>query len=347
MIGPAIHSHCAVTIAETAEAAPHASAHARHASIAAVAMAVPARRVPNREIAAELGVDEAWIAKRTGTRERPWADPGERLTDYARAAGQEALRRADVPASEIDLVLVATSTADEITPNAAPVVAGLLGAERAGAFDLGAACTGWLAGVAVACGQIESGRARHALVIGCDLLSRFLDFSDRDTAPLFADGAGAAVISAGKASAGRIGQVVLHADHRGAELIRLARGQRIQMQGAETFRAAVSRLAEVTEEALIANELQADHIDLFVYHQANSRIIRAVGQRLRLPGERVVDYVDRFANSSTATLPIALATAESEGRLRPGDRVLLAAFGGGFTWGATVLEWPVQATEGR
>ena len=302
-------------------------------------MAVPSRRVANREIAPQIGVDEEWIAKRTGTSERPWAEPGERMSDFAAQAAQAALGRAGLDASELDLVIVATSTADEITPNCAPLVAGMIGAERAGAFDVGAACTGWLAALAQACGQIESGRAAHALVIGADFLSRFLDLSDRDTTPLFADGVGAAVISATTNDAGRVGPVLLRNDSGGAELIRLERSGRIQMQGHETFRAAVKSLSEVTLEALAAAGLSIGDINLFVYHQANSRIIRAVGQRLGLPTDSVVDYVDRFANSSTATLPIALSVAEQEGRLHAGDRVLLASFGGGFTWGATVVQW--------
>jgi 3-oxoacyl-[acyl-carrier-protein] synthase-3 len=302
-------------------------------------MAVPSRLVSNGELASRLGVEERWIAKRTGTSSRPWAEPGERLSDFAAEAGRAALARAGVDAGELDLVLVATSSADEITPNAAPLVAGLIGAERAGTFDIGAACTGWLAGLAVACGQIESGRARHALLIGADFLSQFLDLSDRDTSPLFADGAGAAVISATAGPGGRIGSVLLRSDPAGAGLIRFKRGGPIQMEGRETFRAAVASLASVTTEALAANGLELAEIDLFVYHQANSRIIAAVGRRLGLVPERVVDYVERFANSSTATLPIALSVAEREGRLVAGDRVLLGAFGGGFTWGATVLEW--------
>ncbi len=309
------------------------------AAIRGVAMAVPSRRVSNAEIAPRIGVDEAWIAKRTGTAERPWALEGERMSDFAARAGREALLRAEVEPHELDLVLVATSTADEITPNAAPLVAGLLGASRAGAFDVGSACTGWLAGLAMACGQIESGRARHALVVGADFLSRFLDYSDRGTAPLFADGAGAAVVSSAAPNGGRIGPVLLRSDHEGADLIRLERGKRISMQGQETFKAAVARLSEITLEALEAAGKQLSDIDLFVYHQANSRIIQAVGKRLGLPEDRVVDYVDRFANSSTATLPIALSVAEREGRLRGGDTVLLASFGGGFTWGGAVIEW--------
>src|SRR5581483_10662437 len=205
------------------------------------------------------------------------------------------------------------------------------------------ACTGWLAALAIASGQIEAGRATHALVIGADFLSRFLDFADRDTASLFADGAGAAVVSSAPADAGRVGRVVLGSDVSGADLIRLERSGRIEMRGQETFRAAVTALTQVSEQALEANDVQRDEIDLFVYHQANSRIIRAVGQRLGLAADRVVDYVGRFANSSTATLPIALTVAEEEGRLKPGDRVLLAAFGGGFTWGATVLRWDPAA----
>jgi len=303
-------------------------------------MAVPDRLVSNEEIAAQLGVDAQWIAKRTGTDVRPWAAPGERMVDYASAAGRSALQRAGVEPGELDLVLVATSTADEITPNAAPLVAGMLGAHRAGAFDVGSACTGWLAGVGIACGQIESGRARHALVVGADFLSRFLDPGDRDTTSLFADGAGAAVLSArGDDGNGAIGPVILRSDPAGADYIRLERSGHIQLQGPETFRAAVRALSDVTIEALEAAGTALDEIDLFVYHQANSRIIRAVGERIGLPSEKVVDYVGRFANSSTATLPIALTVACAEGRLHPGDRVLLAAFGGGFTWGGAVVRW--------
>jgi 3-oxoacyl-[acyl-carrier-protein] synthase III len=250
-----------------------------------------------------------------------------------------------VDPGELDLVLVATSTADEITPNAAPLVAGLIGAEHAGAVDLGSACTGWLAGLALASGHIESGRAQNAVVVGADFLSRFLDPTDRSTTPLFADGAGAAVISAADGREPSIGPVLLRADHAGADLIRLERGQRIAMQGQETFKAAVSRLSEVTEQAIAAAGRTLDEIDLFVYHQANSRIIRAVGQRLGLDPDRVVDYVGRFANSSTATLPIALSVAEAEGRLTSGDTVLLASFGGGFTWGATVIRWTAGAAD--
>ena len=192
----------------------------------------------------------------------------------------------------------------------------------------------------MACGQIESGRARHALVVGADFLSRFLDFSDRDTAPLFADGAGAAVVSATEEPdrsdrADRAARRSL-----GSHLIRLDRGDLIRDERSRVVPGGGgARMSEATTEALASCDCAPEDIGLFVYHQANSRIIRAVGQRLGLPDERVVDYVDRFANASTATLPIALSVAEAEGRLKTDDLVLLAAFGGGLTWGATVMQW--------
>jgi 3-oxoacyl-[acyl-carrier-protein] synthase-3 len=313
------------------------------AAITGVGMALPRRVISNEQLAAGLGVDPGWISKRTGTRERPWASGEERLSELAAEAGRAALEHAGVEPGELDLVLVATSTADEITPNAAPLVAGLIGAPGAGALDVGAACTGWLSALAMACGQIESGRARHILVVGADFLSRFLDVSDRNTAPLFADGAGAAVVSATEETTGRIGPIMLRSDPSGSHLIRLSRGDHIRMEGQESFRAAVASMTQVTREALDASDCRLEDVDLFVYHQANSRILRAVGERLDLRAERVVDYVGRFANSSTATLPIALSVALSEGRLEPGHRVLMGAFGGGLTWAGTLVEWSVAA----
>ena len=171
-------------------------------TIASVAMAVPERRVSNAEIAARIGVDEDWIVKRTGAGERPWAVEGERLTDFAASASRQALAQVALEPTALDLVVVATSSADEITPNAAPLVAGMIGADGAAAFDVGAACTGWLAGLAMASGQIESGRIRSAIVVGADFLSKFLDLTDRETAPLFADGAGAAVVTASSQTRG-------------------------------------------------------------------------------------------------------------------------------------------------
>jgi len=303
-------------------------------------MAVPERVVSNALISERLGVDEEWIAKRTGVRERRLAEPGERLTDLAAEAGAAAMARAGGEAADLDLVVVATMAPDELTPNAAPLVAGELGASGAGAFDVGAACTGFLSALSVGAAQIEAGRAETVLAIGADLLSRITDPGDRSTAGLLADGAGAALLRA--AGAGRVGPVVLGADGERADLITADYAQRvIHMNGHNTFRHAVARMSEATIRALAAAGHELSDVDLFVYHQANSRIIAAVGEQLELPAERVVDYVPRFGNTSAATIPMALALAEGEGRLSEGDTVLLAAFGAGLTWGATVVEWGV------
>ena len=314
---------------------------ARQAAMASVTMAVPEQVVGNDVIAEGAGVTEQWIAHRTGVRERRHVSEGERLSDLAVAAGRLALEEAGVEAAELDLVLVATLAADELTPNAAPLVATELGAHRAGAMDLGAACTGFLSALQMAAGQVEAGRCDNVLVIGADVLSRFTDRSDRGTAALFADGAGAALVGPANGDRGRIGEIVLHCDGRGAPAIRATHAQgKIYMQGHDTFKAAVHRLSESTLEAIERAGLELDDVGLFVYHQANARILSAVAERLGLEGDRVIDCIDRYGNTSSATLPIAMADARTRGMLEPGMNVLLAAFGAGFTWGAGVVEWP-------
>jgi 3-oxoacyl-[acyl-carrier-protein] synthase III len=316
-----------------------APVHARGAAITAIGTSLPSNVVDNTQIAARVGVSDEWIIKRTGIHSRHVLAPDERLTDLAADAGRSALREAGVDAGDIDLVLVATTTSDELLPNAAPLVAHALGAVRAGAVDLGAACTGFLSGLALGGSQIEAGRAEHVLLIGADAMSRITDADCRQTAALFADGAGAVVLSATIGS-GRIGPVTLGADGAGSELIVVDRHEAlIRMRGHETFKHAVARMSEATYEVLARAELELDDIDLFVYHQANARILRAVGERLGVPEERVVDCIGRYANTSAATLPLALAHARAHGRLGAGDRVLLGAFGAGFTWGACVVEW--------
>jgi 3-oxoacyl-[acyl-carrier-protein] synthase-3 len=305
---------------------------------AAVGISLPERIVPNHEIAARIGVPDAWIERRTGILNRRAAAPDERLDGHAARAGLRALSRAGVDPLDVDLVIVATTTADEVMPGAAPLVAHAIGATRAGAFDVGSACTGFLSALAVGTGQIEAGRAGIVLVIGADLMTRITDPEDRATAAVFADGAGAVVLET--AGAGRIGPIVLGADGAGAEHIRVARDDGvIQMRGHETFREAVARLTLATLQAVQAADTRLEDIDLFVYHQANGRILSAVGERLGLAPERVVDCIAQLGNTSAATLPLALAFSEREGLLRPGHRVLLGAFGAGFTWGATVIEW--------
>lgn len=321
-------------------AVPATSPALRAASIASIGVSLPVKEVANAPIAERIGVDEHWIVKRTGISSRHIAGPDERLSDLAAEAGRRALQAAGLGAHNIDLVLVATSTSDDLLPNAAPLVADELGAVRAGAIDVGAACTGFLSALALASAQIEAERATAVLVIGAELMSRITDPRCRHTAALFGDGAGAAVItSAG--DGGRIGPVVLGSDARvGGRLIVADRREAlIRMNGHETFRHAVARLAQATREAIALAELELGDIDLFVYHQANGRILRAVGEQLELPPERVIDCIGRQGNTSAATLPLALACAQEEGRLHPGDRVLLGAFGAGFTWGATTVEW--------
>jgi 3-oxoacyl-[acyl-carrier-protein] synthase-3 len=312
----------------------------RPAAILSVATALPPGRLTTAELADQLGVDPEWIFARTGIRERRRAAPEERLSDYATQAGAAALERAGVSASELDLVIVATMTSDELTPNTAPIVAHGLGAARAGAFDVGAACTAFLAALAQGTAQIECRRAEHVLIVGADFITRITDYSDRKTSPLFADAAGAVVLGPADAERGVIGPIVLGADGSHARTIEAGVTERaIHMDGPEVYRHAVARMSEVTLEAVARAGLELADLDLFVYHQANARITRALGERLRIPAERVVDCIETLGNSSAATLPVALAAAEADGRLRPGARVLVSAFGAGFTWGGGVLEW--------
>ncbi len=314
--------------------------HLRAAALASVAMAVPERVVTNATVAEGAGVTEQWIVHRTGVHERRHVSDGERLQDLATAAGRQALDEAGVDAEDLDLVLVATLAADELTPNCAPLVAHDLGATRAGAMDVSAACTGFLSALALASAHVESGRADNVLVIGADVLSRFIDKTDRGTAALFADGAGAGLVTVAENGHGRIGDIVLRCDGAGAPSIRAGHDdQVIRMQGHDTFKAAVHRMSEATLEATHRAGLELDDIGLFVYHQANARILAAVGERLGLDSDRVINSIDRYGNTSAATLPIALADARERGMLEPGMNVLLSAFGAGFTWGAGVIEW--------
>jgi 3-oxoacyl-[acyl-carrier-protein] synthase-3 len=308
----------------------------RAATLAGLGTALPGAVVGNDRIAARLGVDDAWIVKRTGIRARRHLADGERLSDLAAAAGAAALADAGLDIDDVDLVLVATSSADELVPNAAPLVAAALGSS-AGAVDVGAACTGFLAGLDLATATVESGRAEHVLLIGADALSRHTNPDDRRTAALFGDGAGATVVSATRSGAG-VGPVVLGSDGANGSLLTAPRDPgMIEMNGHDTFVQAVRRLCEVTPQAIERAGLTLDEIDLFVYHQANTRILDAVGERLGLPAEKVVDCIGELGNTSAASLPLALDHARD--RLRPGTQVLLGAVGAGFMWGACVVEW--------
>jgi 3-oxoacyl-[acyl-carrier-protein] synthase III len=308
----------------------------RTAGIAGLGSALPGAVVPNSEVAEWLGVDDRWIERRTGIRSRRMLADGERLSDIATAAGRAALDDAGLDAAAIDLVLVATLAADEITPGTAPLVAEALGI-RSAAIDVNAACVGFLSALDLACSRVEAGRAEHVLVIGAEALSRFVDRGDRRVAPLFGDGAGAAVVSPG---AGALAPVVLRSDGSLCHLIVATREDPfIRMEGHETFLRATAALSEATVDACAAAGVGLDDIDVFVFHQANRRILDAVAERLGLERGRVVDAIADLANTSAASIPLALCAARDEGRLAPGRRVLLGAMGAGFVYGAGVLTW--------
>jgi 3-oxoacyl-[acyl-carrier-protein] synthase-3 len=324
----------------------------RGAAIAGLGIAVPVEAVPNAPIAAHLGVDERWIVERTGITERRISGPDETVAALSREAGRRALAAAEVEASELDMVLVATMSHERVMPSAAALVAGELGAQQAAAIDLNVACSGFVSGLVLAAGQLESGRADAILVVGADVLSPLTDPDDRRTAALFGDAAGAAVVT-GSSAPSRIGPAAVGSDGLRSELITAERDELvIRMNGHDTFRQAVDRLAESTVAACEGAGLGLDEIDLFAYHQANARILAAVGERLGLDPDRVVNCIDRYGNTSAATIPLALADASERDMLADGDRVLMAAFGGGLTWAATVVEWgaspaPGAAAEGE
>ena len=325
-------------------AAPARPSTLRPAAILGTGHHLPAEVVPNATVAERLGVDEKWIVKRTGVLTRRRASDDERMTDLAVHAGRRALTDAGVDAADVDLILVATMSQDDICPNAAPVVAEALGATRAGAIDCGAACTGWLAALSLASSQVETHRADTVLVIGAEVLTRITDQSDRNTAALFGDGAAAAVVGpSANPAGGGVGPIKLYTDGSMAECLVVRRDDPFfRMDGVSTFKAAVAGLSDATHEACRRAGLTLDDIDLFVYHQANARILAAVADRLEVPPAKVADYVAETANTSAASIPLTLCLLRGDGRLRRGQKVLIGAVGAGFTWGAGVIEWELD-----
>jgi len=303
-------------------------------------MSAPEGVVHTSEIAKRLGLADGWIESRTGVRERRIAGSGDRLASSATAAGRQALRNAGLEPDDIDLLLVATFTADDVLPNTAALVARDLGAPRASAHDIGAACTGFISGLAAAASAIESGRAVHVLLIAADYMSRTIDGTDRRTAGLMGDGAGAVVLSGGDDDETYIGPVVLHTDPAGPELVFSGWDDRIlHMVGPEVFRRAVDRISEASVEAVGRAGITLDDIDVFVYHQANSRILQGVGKRLELDTDKVVNCVPEYGNTGAASIPIGLCVAEEQGLLKNGSTVLFGAIGAGFIYGACVVRW--------
>ena len=325
------------SLAETATAPERAPRLVRHAGVVGLGAALPANAVPSDAIAARLGVPPGWIERRTGIASRRHAVPGESLAGLATDAARAALDDAGMDAAALDLILIATVTADELTPGAAPQVAHALGTNVA-AMDVGAACAGFVSALTLAAGLIESRRANNVLVAGAEILSRHLDPHDRSTAGLFGDGAGAVVLT--PRERGGIGPAVLGSDGAAAPFIRSPHDTGfIEMDGHETFTRAVATLAGNATETVQAAGLSLADIDLFVLHQANSRILTADTEVLGVEPDRVLNVIAELGNTSAASIPLALAEARAQGRLSEGDRLLLGAVGAGFSWGATVVEW--------
>ena len=317
----------------------------RRAVLLGTGSALPARRVSNAELAQRVDTSDEWIVERTGIRFRHIAGPEETTGTLATDAAKAALAAAGLAAQDIDLIVLATATPDQTFPATATKVQAALGIDDCVAFDVAAVCSGFLYAVQVADAMIRAGAHRRALVIGAETFSRILDWEDRATCVLFGDGAGAIVLGAEDAPGERgILATRLHADGRHNELLYVDGGPsttgtvgKVRMKGREVFRHAVVNLATVMDEALSAAGLSSSDVDWVVPHQANARILDATARKLGLPADKVVVTVDRHANTSAASVPLALDTAIRDGRIRPGQLVVLEAMGGGFTWGAAVL----------
>ena len=318
----------------------------RRSLIVGTGAALPPRRVTNAELAERVDTTHEWIVERTGIKSRYLAADHETTASLATDAARKALDHAGIDASEIDLIVLATATPDQTFPSSATKVQAALGIGDCVAFDVHAVCTGFLYALTVADSMIRSGNAKRALVIGSETFSRILDWEDRATCVLFGDGAGALVLGAQDDNERGILATRLHADGRHNDLLFVDGGPsttgtvgKLRMKGREVFRHAVVNLAEVLGEVLGAAGLTADDVDWVVPHQANARILDATARKLGLPPEKVVVTVDQHANTSAASVPLALDTAVKDGRVKPGDLVVLEAMGGGFTWGASVLRF--------
>jgi 3-oxoacyl-[acyl-carrier-protein] synthase-3 len=311
---------------------------------------LPARVVSNDQLAAEKGLDtsDAWIVERTGIRQRCFAAEGETASDMGLAACRAALAQAGASPAEVDAVIVATATPDSAFPSTASKIQGALGVTRGFAFDLSAACTGFIYALSVADAMLRTGQAQGVLVVGTEVYSRILDWSDRGTCVLFGDGAGAVFLRVAREEEAARGLLSthLHSDGRHGDILAVNGGAGstggtgvVTMAGREVFKHAVTKLASAVDEALAANGLGHDDVAWLVPHQANIRIIEAMGRKLHLGLDRVVVTVDRHANTSAASIPLALAEATRDGRVKPGDLVLMEAIGGGLTWGAALARF--------
>ena len=317
----------------------------RRSVVLGAGSALPRREVTNEELASQVDTSDEWIVSRTGIRSRYIAGEGETTASLATDAARRALDHAGLAPSAIDLIVLATATPDQTFPSSATKVQAALGIDDCVAFDVHAVCTGFLYALSVADSMLRSGNAAKALVIGAETFSRILDWEDRATCVLFGDGAGALVLSAEETESGILA-TRLHADGRHNDLLFVDGGPsttgtvgKLRMKGREVFRHAVINLADVLTEVLDGAGLTAADVDWVVPHQANARILDATAKKLGLPPEKVVVTVDRHANTSAASVPLAFDTAIKDGRIKRGDLVVLEAMGGGFTWGAAALRY--------
>ncbi len=331
----------------------------RYAAITGWGMALPQRIVSNADLAQITDTSDEWIRTRTGIAERRVVAPGESTSSLAIAAGRAALDRAAVDPSDIDLVVLATCTPDRPVPAPSCTVQAALGLHQAGAFDIGAACSGFVYGLSVASNMIRSGAHRNVLLVAADIFTHFINWQDRNTSVLFGDGAGAVLLQATSQPLGMLsanlgswgeGEDLMAVDAGGTrmpatpELLTAGR-QYVYMHGREIFKHAVRGMAESSQTVIAEAGLTADDIGLVVPHQANLRIIDAVARRLEFDSERVFVNLERYGNTSAASVPIAICEAVEQERIRPGDNVLLTSFGGGLTWASAVLRWGRPETE--
>jgi 3-oxoacyl-[acyl-carrier-protein] synthase-3 len=324
------------------------------AEVASVGVAVPPDVVTNADLSRVLETSDQWIVERTGIRERHIARPEQTVARLSQEAAEQAMAVAGVTAADLDSIVMATVTPDRLLPSTACDLQALLGADRAAAFDIGAACPGFIYALTVAEGLIASGQSETVLAVGAEKLSAITDFQDRSTAILFGDGAGASIVrrssrpgrgilSSFIKSDGRLAPLLLRPGGGSAdpisEKVVCARSHYMKMAGREVFKAAVLAMADACDEALRRAGITAAQVDLLVPHQANLRIIEATAKHADLPMSKVMVNVDRYGNTSSASLPLALHQAVAEGRVGPGSVVLLVAFGAGFTWGSAVIRW--------
>jgi 3-oxoacyl-[acyl-carrier-protein] synthase-3 len=324
-----------------------------HARITGTGSFAPKKIITNQDLEKLVDTSDNWITERTGIKERRIAEKGQTTSDLAYEAGKKALKAAGIGAQDLDLILVATMTPDTILPSMGCVLQEKLGAKNAAAFDIAAACSGFIFGMSIADAFIKSGAYKNILLVGAEVLSRFTDWEDRTTCILFGDGAGAVVIQRHAGKRGIL-STHLHSDGAFGDLLHVPAGGAshpashdtirkrmhfIRMKGNETFKAAVRALEGVVQEALEHNKVKPEEIDFLIPHQANLRIIQAMAQRLNMPMEKVVLTLPKYGNTSAASIPMALDEAVRDGRIKDNHLLLFEAFGGGLTWASALVRW--------